>query len=269
MTEASIREYREADVPAMAKLWQEVFGDPAELTDFFFALLPRLGTAVVAAEGEKLLGVTCVLDDLALAEKDGVKKAAYLYAVMTHPEARGRGFGAALCQAARTLALRRGCGVVCTSPASESLYGWYGRILDFAPALHCKRLCVPATASETPRALSAEEYRLLREDMLAGRPHLRLGKAAAEYEAFLCALDGGGLYAVSSGICAACREEGRCILHEVIAPESDAAAIAAAAAAHLGAPEAEVALPCPEGKAYLAAPAGSFPPDCVWNLIFG
>ena len=48
MSAFEIREYKMWDVPAMRKLWHEVFGDPEELTEIFYLMLPDMGSAVVA-----------------------------------------------------------------------------------------------------------------------------------------------------------------------------------------------------------------------------
>ena len=84
-----------------------------------------------------------------------------------------------------------------------------------------------------------------------------------------CQSLGGGLYACSSGICAAYREGETCVIKELITNQpEDAALIAASVGAELKAKVAVWYLPAREGEAYLAAKPGSIPADCVWNLTF-
>ena len=56
------REYRPGDVPALSLLWREVFGDPLSFTANFFALLPDMGSFVVAEEDGVLLGGAGILN---------------------------------------------------------------------------------------------------------------------------------------------------------------------------------------------------------------
>ena len=60
------REYRPGDVPALSLLWREVFGDPLSFTASFFALLPDMGSFVVAEADGVLLGGAGILNGFEL-----------------------------------------------------------------------------------------------------------------------------------------------------------------------------------------------------------
>ena len=120
MADYTLREYRAADVPAISLLWNRVFGDPLTMTAEFFALLPDMGSAVVAEMDGKIVGAASVINGFELVGKR--KKApvvGYLYAVMVAPEQRGLGIGMALSKEAAELAKRRESVLFCTLPADR------------------------------------------------------------------------------------------------------------------------------------------------------
>ena len=90
-----------------------------------------------------------------------------------------------------------------------------------------------------------------------------------EFMRRFCKYFGGGLHACGSGICAAELDGDECVVKELVTntPE-DADRIAASVGALLGAKRCTYYLPAKEGDPYIAAPPGTVPPDCVWNLSF-
>ena len=97
MTDCTLREYTPADVPALSMLWREVFGDPLRMTAELFALLPDMGSCVVAERDGRLLGAATVLNGFELVTRQKKRPVVgYLYAVMAKESARGRGIGTAL-----------------------------------------------------------------------------------------------------------------------------------------------------------------------------
>ena len=270
MPDYMLREYRAADVPAISLLWNRVFGDPLTLTAEFFALLPDMGSAVVAEADGKIVGSAGVINGFELIGKR--RKApvvGYLYAVMVAPEYRGLGIGKALSLEAAELAKRRESALFCTLPADGPLYGWYHRLLGFECVLHREKHAVVCEALEPAMELSTTEYMLWRENLLRGRNHLHPSHPTLEFERRFCRCFGGGLYACGSGICAAYLDGETCVIKELITgTPADCDVIAASVGQLLGAKRSVYYLPSREGEAYLAAPPGSIPSDCVWNLTF-
>ena len=85
------RPARSEDIPQLKALWKLVFGDADELIDAFFALLwPDCRTAVVEENGTVVAAAYAVR----------LENIRYIYAVATHPEYRGRGYGEAVTLAA-------------------------------------------------------------------------------------------------------------------------------------------------------------------------
>ena len=270
MTDYTLREYRPGDVPALSYLWRDVFGDPLPFTAEFYAMLPDMGSAVVAEVDGKLVGAAHVLNGFELAGRR--KKApivGYIYAVMVAPEYRSLGIGKALTSEAAALAKRRESTLLCTLPADAPLYGWYHRILGFECVLHRTEHEVTCEALDDVMEMSATEYLLWRENLLAGKNYLRPSQPTMEFMRRFCKFFGGGLYACGSGICTAELDGDVCLVKEIItrSPE-DYETIAASVGKRLGAKKSIYYLPSREGESYIAAQPGSIPADCVWNLSF-
>ena len=270
MDNVNYREYRPGDVPALSLLWRDVFGDSLRLIANFFALLPDMGSYVVAEEDGVLLGGAGILNGFELVTRKKQRPVvAYLYAVMVREEERGRGIGKGLCLEAEKLARRRESELLTTLPAGPSLYGWYRRLLGLECVLHRKRFETGCAPREPVMEMTSTEYQLWRDNLLKGRAYLRPSPPTMEFERRFCQSLGGGLYACSSGICTAYLDGETCFIKELITnrPE-DAPLIAASVGAELGARVAVWYLPAREGEAYLAAKPGAIPADCVWNLTF-
>jgi len=270
MSEYTIREYRAGDVPALSFLWQDVFGDPLSFTAEFYAMLPHMGSAVVAERGGKLVGAAHVIDGLELVGKrKKAPVAGYIYGVMVAAESRSLGIGKALTTEIAALAKKRGAGLVCILPADAPLYGWYHRLLGFECVLHRKEHEVGCAARALPKELDAGEYLQRREQLLQGKNYLRPTLPTMEFQRRFCKFFSGGLYACGGGICTAELDGDTCLIKEIIANDpEDCVTIAASVGHMLGAKTSIYYLPARDGESYIAAPPGSIPADCVWNLSF-
>ena len=269
MNDVTIREYVPADVPALSLLWRRVFGDSLRLITAFFAQLPQMGSAVVALREGKLVGAASVVNGFELLVPGRKPQiVGYIYAVMVDPDSRGLGIGKALTREAAALGRRRESTLITTLPASAGLYAWYKELLGVECVLHRTRFETAAADRAPVMELTATEYLLWRNMLLRVRPQLRPSQPTMEFQRQFCKLQGGGLYACSSGIAAAYLDESVCVIKELICDEGDRANIAASVGRLLGAEKVVCYLPSAEGEAYLAAPPGVIPTDCVWNLSF-
>lgn len=165
------------DIPALRALWQLVFGDTDEFLDVFFELLfPDCRTAVIEEDGRIVAAAYAI----------ALENIRYIYAVATHPDFRGKGYGEAVTCAAA------GGEPACLYPASEGLRGWYERRMG--------AVSVPMAPCRTARPLdeiSAEEYGSARERLLKDIPH------AVYTPAFLCFFARfGRFYKTAEGVCA-------------------------------------------------------------------
>ena len=262
---AELREIHPKDVPALVGLWLDVFGDPRSYVEEFFRLLPEIGSGVAVFEQNELLGAAYLLCGQSLVTGGRERRCGYLYAVAVQPQARGNGFGAALCRAAARLAEKNGCEILVTRPAAPGLFAWYERTLGLRCALRRETKTLDARPGVLPmEALSAEEYLARREALLSGMPHLRLSSASMQLEAANCAVNGGALYALGEGIAAVYLDDSAAEVRELLGASDDAACALGAA---LGARRVLLHRSSDEGAPYLAA-SQPLPAGTIWNLAF-
>lgn len=271
MTEPVIRPICPTDIPGLTALWVRVFGDGEALVREFFRLLPEMGCGVAAVRGKEIAGAAYAVTGLELVEPGkSSRRCGYIYAVAVAEGYRRLGLGRALTLAAAELAKEQGAEVLCTLPAESSLYPWYENILGTKFALYRTFSSITAQDGLAVRAVGAEEYGQRREALLAERPHLRLSPSALAFQRELCLAYGGGFFLVQNAMAAAYREGETAVIRELLCPQGqDPEASAAAVGAFLSVPEAVLCRAAgTEGVPYIAAPPGSVPSDCVWNLSF-
>ncbi len=124
---------------SMQELWSLVFGDEWEyLEDFFNTFFPdphlsgpNAETGCMTSDGNRILFVCDgerVISQLFMIpyEIGGMReKAAYLYALATHPDYRGRGLMGELIRKAQQLVRESGMAGAFLIPAEETLKGYY------------------------------------------------------------------------------------------------------------------------------------------------
>ena len=163
-----------------------------------------MGSGVVAELEGRVAGAAYIVDALELVQPDGsAQRCAYLYAVAVEENCRGLGLGAAVTEAAATLAKARGAAFLCTLPADRGLYAFYEKHLGVRCALRRDTRSLWSRPGPTLQPLDAAEYLHRREELLRDRCHQRLSPAAMDFEQSNCELSGGGLFAVGGGIAAA------------------------------------------------------------------
>ena len=130
-----------ADIPALRALWSLAFGDDGAYVDNFFHTYYRPDRVLVLEEEGQVRSMTAWFDTVFVVPGRGKFRAAYLYAVATHPDCRGKGLAARLLKGAdeyfRTLSIP----AVTTVPAEPSLHSFFGA--NGSPWRRCPR---PATA---------------------------------------------------------------------------------------------------------------------------
>ncbi len=261
----NIREYTQDDIPALRALWCSVFGDPPELVDSFFELLPSMGTGFAAELGGEIFGAAYVLDAFLHLPDSSTKKIAYIYAVAVDETVRGQSIGAELTRACMRSAWEYSADVCCTLPAEDSLYGWYERCCGLENASYCSYETV-AASSETLniRRLNADEYGFLREDMLKGTAHVGFYYGYLRFQEEIFTSSCGGFFEYDGGIACGCVENGTLYINEALCDKPE---FIPALCAVLGARQAVIRRASGSGKRYIAAyQKTSFPPDTVWNL---
>lgn len=219
-------------LPALTALWQTCFGDTREdVTAFYDALFDKI-TVFAAVEDGKSVSTLCALP-AALVDAEGESRlTAYLYAVCTAPEQRGKGLcGALLVFAHKTLAAE-GFSYAALVPSSEELFDFY-RKFGYQTAFFNRTVSVPAQKTNAKiRRIDADAYRNLREMQLYG-DFLDYDPALLSWQASVSEASGAGLYRIETAdtvCCAAAEKRGETLCIKELLPDCPDAASALAAA---------------------------------------
>ena len=217
--------------PALQALWQRVFGDGPEVTEAFFRFFPpEVHTRVIGAPGPIASMASWI--PVTLCTRDAAQRGAYLYAVATAPEHRGRGLARTLLGELEQALAGAGMDFACLCPAERSLYDYYGA-QGYEAAFYCTRFHAQTGQESALTPVDAQTYRSVRRSCLAA-PYCEWDDAAYAY----LQATGTRLYTFPGG-CAAISAlpDGSARVPELLADRP------AQAAAKLGLPGAEVFAP--------------------------
>ncbi|MGE4276338.1 MAG: GNAT family N-acetyltransferase [Lawsonibacter sp.] len=214
-----------ADIPAQRELWKLAFGDSGDYVDNFYSTYYRPERVLVLEENGIVRSMTTWFDTTFVLPGRGKYRAAYLYAVATHPDCRGRGLAAKLLSDADGYFRSSGIPAVTTVPAEPSLHQFFWANGFRECFTHDQMVWKPEDAeplscSFSLQPLEPEEYGTLRETILAETPHIAFPTDALTYQAGCCRLSGGGLYAAETAaglavLCAEGMEDGSLLLKEL------------------------------------------------------
>ena len=115
------------DIPRQRELWQLAFGDDGAYVDNFYHTYYKPERMLMLEEDGVVQAMTAWFDTTFAVPGRGEYRAAYLYAVATHPEARGRGLAERLLSDADGFFRSWGISAVTTKPAEPSLHQFFGR----------------------------------------------------------------------------------------------------------------------------------------------
>ena len=237
--ELSVPQFRTSrmqDVPRLKDLWKLAFGEEDDYIDHFFDQYYTTERMLVLEEQGVVQAMTAWFD-MPLVTREGVQwPSAYLYAVATYPECRGRGLAGQLLAFADQWLRENGFACVTTVPARPDLHRFFGRN-GFAEQFSLMREEYLPRSGEKPVPLNrveTPEYNVLREKALAGVPHVAYATEALDYQAGVCALSGGGLYRVGERGCACVEVAGEDVFVKelLVAEEEREAALTAIAQEH-------------------------------------
>lgn len=240
------------DLPALRSLWMRCFGDGEDYVNLYFehAFRPERVFVLRAEDGQP--AAMAIAFPVSL-RAGSLLPGAYLYAVCTAPEARGRGCFRRLTAYAEQQLAGAGCAFVCLKPASEALARTYGR-MGYEPCFTNRSF--PTEASKdyvnvTP--LSAADYGCRRRALLEGAwvdyPDETLAHQARLGTLF--AADSGGLRGLGAAECWG----DRLVLKEYLGDE----ALLGGICAHFGAARMSVRTPGLDAPFAMARPLGAAP----------
>ncbi len=222
------------DIPAQRQLWKLAFGDEDAYIDNFYNTYYRPERVIVLEEGGAVRSMSAWFDTVFRVPGQGDFQAAYLYAVATHPDCRGRGMSGALLAWADGYFKSLSIPAVTTVPAQPSLHDFFGANGFRECFVLAQRELVqlpPRREDVALRPLPPGEYGALRDRLLeqAGQPYIRYPEQALAFQAGCCAVDGGGLYGGTCPegpfcLCAEGAGEGRMVCKELLGPPAARAA---------------------------------------------
>lgn len=181
---------------ALKRLWKTVFGDSDSFLDAFFRLAYSPDRCQYLEEGGDVVSVLYWFD---CSFEGG--KLAYIYAVATHPEHRGKGLASRLLRQTHDLLKAQGYAGAVLKPA-KGLFPFYER-LGYVTCGYIRRF--HAGASNPPaalKALSAEEYGLCRRSLLPENAVIQEGLTLTFLRSFA------SYYAGADALVCAAPEEG-------------------------------------------------------------
>ena len=121
-----IRISRPEDIPRQRELWQLAFGDDGAYVDNFYNAYYQPERVLLLEEDGVVQAMTAWFETTFAVPGQGRYRAAYLYAVATHPEARGRGLAGQLLAGADRIFREWDIPAVTTVPAEPSLHRFLG-----------------------------------------------------------------------------------------------------------------------------------------------
>jgi len=251
---------RPEELPRLKEAWSLAFGDDIPFIDRFFTrFCPQSGALALLEDGRPAAMLVLLPLTLAAPGQPPVS-AAYVYALCTHPDHRGRGLAHQLLHYADYFAHARGCDYICTVPAEPSLHQFFASA-GYAEAFTTRTLDLkgPDLPAAPPRTalepLSPAEYGRLRERLLSHIPHLAYPTTLLDFQRDLSQSTGADLYRLTldeAEGCAAVERTGEELLvKELLLPPQALAAGPAALAAALPAPRSQFRGPAlPGGQAW-------------------
>lgn len=223
------------DVPRQRELWKLAFGDDGAYVDNFYHNYYRPERVLVLEEDGVVQAMTAWFDTSLALPGGRSCRAGYLYAVATHPDARGKGYAGALLRYADTyLKEEQGCQAVTTVPAEDSLHRFFAAQGFRECFTHDELTLSPgetAPADGALEPLTPRRYGQLREALLADVPHVSYPEEALAYQLGCCRASGGGLYLAGGHsdvvLCAEGMADGGLLVKEILgAPEARAQVLA-------------------------------------------
>lgn len=219
------------DYPRIKTLWQLAFGDSEALIDRFFTLC---STARACVLEDGVVWAVLFLLPVTLALPGGrVARGEYLYALCTHPAARGKGYAGRLIADTHRTMQAAGTEFIATVPARPALHPFFAQN-GFSEYFSTRegsltRQMLPATVPEdTAAVLSPDAYQAVRAAHLAERRdggYVLFHREAAAFQQTLSQLQGGSLFGLSIAGQTGCaavemRKGGRLLCKELLLPDA-------------------------------------------------
>lgn len=204
------------DIPQLRLLWKKAFGDTDAFLDVFFTTAYAQDHCRCIREGESISAALYWLD-MELQEQ----KFAYIYAVATDPDCRGRGLCRKLMSDTAAVLTGQGYDGAVLVPQDAGLRVMYGKMGYLSATALEERICV-ASDTCSVEEITPEDYAARRTQLLP-EGSMTLGNTALVFLGKLARF-----YAGSDFVAAVSREEEHLRLLEYLGTQETASALVAA-----------------------------------------
>ena len=205
-----------SDIPQLRLLWKKAFGDTDAFLDVFFSTAYAQDHCRCIREGVTLCAALYWLD----MELQG-QKFAYIYAVATDPDYRGRGLCRKLMDDTAAVLTSLGYDGAILMPQDQGLRGMYGK-MGYLPATTLEEGICAASVACSLEEITPEDYAARRTQLLPAGS-MTLSKTAWDFlSQFACFYAGKGFVAAVS------REEEHLRILEYLGDRDTAPALVAA-----------------------------------------
>jgi len=199
------------DIPRLRLLWELAFGDGGDYVDNFFHNYYAPERVLVLEEEGEVQSMTAWFGSTLRLPHGGTDRCAYLYAVATHPDCRGKGYAGALLRYCGQHLKGLGYQGLTTVPARAELHMFFAQngFQEYFVQQEAEYTASPGVSVKgTLVSITPEEYRTWRETLLRDTAHIDLDLEGIQYQAGACARSGGGLfhYAGAEGTALLCVE---------------------------------------------------------------
>lgn len=150
-----------SQIPQLLALWKNVFGEYDGFWELFLETAFQPDHCRCFHEDDQITAALCWLD----CEYNG-QRFAYLYAVMTHPDHRGKGLCRQLLDELHAYLTTNGYSAALLVPAEEALQKMYRKLGYTDCTTVFEFSCAAAASPVSLRAIGPEEYAQLRREFL-------------------------------------------------------------------------------------------------------
>lgn len=199
-----------ADKEQVKALWQLVFGDTDEYVEYFFN--KQKDEVILLLEEENQVQSMLILFWFPVTFPDGTTAmTGYVYALATHPDARGKGHGRTILAYADQYLKEQGIHGVTTVPAEPSLHQFFGST-GFRPCFSTGKTEIMASDILKPSSgdelssVSESHYSSVRKCLLKSKLFVNYSPSVVDYQGGLCQMTGTTLWGLDvqgeRGVCA-------------------------------------------------------------------
>ncbi len=228
------------DLERQKELWRLCFGDADGYVEEYYKNRYRAEETLVLKEGGVVQSMLAGLP-MALRSADGrFFPGRYVYALATHPESRGEGFGGFLLKYADYRFQEENMACALVVPAEPSLHSYFARAGFREAFVHSEWDEENANLNRAEGAIreaSPVEYNRVRNQLLHGHCYVACDEEAVALQKSFSRISGGDIYLLElpEGVgCASAERVGeRILVKELLVPDAAARSAAALIAAEL------------------------------------